>query len=200
MKLYGSLTSPYVRKTRTLITEKQLPVEFVAVDPRAPDSPVPNLNPLGLVPVLERDDGSTLFDSPVIAEYLDSLRSPPLIPIAGDSRWNVLRIAALGDGILDVATARTMELRRPAPQQSPATLKRQEEKIAHAITFAESHLPNGSWWVENRLTLADLALAVALEYVDFRYPHDWRSAHPRIAKWLEPISARASFRETRPPP
>jgi len=67
MKLYGSLTSPYVRKVRVLLKEKNIACEFVVADAWAADSPIPAMNPLGKVPVLVRDDGSVLFDSPLIA-------------------------------------------------------------------------------------------------------------------------------------
>ncbi len=199
MKLYGSATSPYVRKVRVVVKEKQLPVEFIVADPWATDSPVPVLNPLGLVPVLERDDSSALFDSPVIVEYLDSLKTPALIPVAGDARWQVLRWAALGDGIADAAAARMVELRRAEPQRSADALKRHEAKIARAIAFVERELEDGPWLVENRLTLADIALTTAFGYVDFRYPHEWKSSHPRLAKWFAAMSARPAFAETRPP-
>ncbi len=199
MKLFGSLTSPYVRKIRVLIAEKDVACDFVMADPTAADSPVPVHNPLGLVPVLVRDDGSALYDSPVIAEYLDSLKTPALIPSSGEPRWLVLRFAALADGILDQCVARTMELRRPASQQSAEVNKRREMKIAKAIEFAEGQAAGGAYLTSGRLTLADIALAVALGYIDFRYPHDWRSTSPRLAAWHEGIGARPSFVATRPP-
>ena len=132
MKLYGSLTSPYVRKLRILLREKDIPCEFVQADAWAADSPVPRLNPLGKVPVLERNDGSALYDSPVILEYLDSLKAPALLASAGEERWAMLRLQALADGILDATVTRLLESRRPQPQQSPENIKRQEEKIARA--------------------------------------------------------------------
>ncbi|MEK7815388.1 MAG: glutathione S-transferase N-terminal domain-containing protein, partial [Pseudomonadota bacterium] len=132
MKLYGSLTSPYVRKCRILIREKALACEFVQADAWAADSPVPRLNPLGKVPVLERADGAALYDSPVILEYLDSLKAPALTAPAGEDRWTMLRLDALADGILDATVTRLLESRRPLPQQSPENIKRQEEKIARA--------------------------------------------------------------------
>lgn len=199
MKLLGSLTSPYVRKIRVLIAEKDVTCDFVMADPNAADSPVPAHNPLGLVPVLVRDDGSALFDSPVIAEYLDSLKAPAFIPSSGEPRWQVLRFAALADGILDQCVARTMELRRPASQQSAEANKRRELKIAKAIEFAEGQVTSGAYLTSARLTLADIALAVALGYIDFRYPHDWRSTGPRLAAWYEGVGARPSLVATRPP-
>jgi glutathione S-transferase len=217
MKLYGSLTSPYVRKCRILIREKALTCGFVQADAWAADSPVPRLNPLGKVPVLERADGAALYDSPVILEYLDSLKAPALTAPAGEDRWTMLRLEALADGILDATVTRLLESRRPLPQQSPENIKRQEEKIARALAYADSLPQGGAYLMQNRFadgtearaagqgrpvrgfTLADLCLGVALEYVDFRYPHDWRAGHPRLARWLEGISKRPSFIETVPP-
>jgi len=199
MKLYGSLTSPYVRKVRVLLAEKRLDCEFVVADPMASDSPISAHNPLGLVPTLVRDDGFVLFDSPVILEYLDSLSAPALIPPGGEPRWRVLRWAALADGILDQAVARTMELRRPAALRSAQANARREEKIARALDFAERELPAGEHPAEERFTLADIALLAAIEYVDFRYPHDWRATRPRLAAWHERVRERPAFAATRPP-
>lgn len=199
MKLYGSLTSPYVRKARILIREKNLACEFVVADAWAADSPIPALNPLGKVPVLALDNGEVLFDSPVIVEYLDSLKAPALLPASGEARWAMLRWEALADGILDAAVIRFLELRRPVAQQSAETMKRQEEKIARSLDYTERHLGNGPWLMSDRFTIADLAMAVALEYTDFRYPHDWRSRHQRLASWHSGIGARPSFIETLPP-
>jgi glutathione S-transferase len=199
MKLYGSLTSPYVRKARVLIREKNLPGEFVVADAWAADGPIPALNPLGKVPVLALDDGEVLFDSPVILEYLDALTPPALLPATGEARWQMLRWEALADGILDAAVARYLESRRPAAQQSADNIRRQEDKIARAFDYIERHLRAVPWLMSDRFTLADLAVGVALEYTDLRYPHDWRGRHPRLASWQAGIGARPSFVETRPP-
>lgn len=199
MKLYGSLTSPYVRKVRILIREKNLACEFVVADAWAADSPIPALNPLGKVPALALDTGDVLFDSPVIVEYLDSLKAPVLLPVSGAARWETLRWQALADGMLDATVSRLLELRRPAEQQSAENVRRQEDKIARSIEYTEQRLSRESWLMENRFTLADLVMAVALEYIDFRYPHNWRGRHARLAQWLAGVSARPSLIETRPP-
>lgn len=199
MKLYGSLTSPYVRKARILIQEKKLPCEFVVADAWTANSPVPALNPLGKVPVLVRDDQTVVFDSPVIVEYLDALKPPAWLPATGEARWEMLRWQALADGLLDAVVIRLLESRRPAAQQSADNIRRQQEKITRAIEFTAQHLPKGPWLMSDRFTLADLFMGVALEYTDFRYPHDWRGRYPRLGEWLAGISARPSFVETRPP-
>ncbi len=198
MKLYGSLTSPYVRKARVLTREKNLQCEFVTADAWAVDSPIPALNPLGKVPVLSLDNGQVLFDSPVIIEYLDSLKTPALLPASGETRWAMLRWQALADGLLDAVVARLLESRRPVAQQSTDNIRRQEEKITRSIEYTAQQLSQ-AWLMSDRFTLADLVMAVALEYIDFRYPHDWRGRHPRLGEWLAGIGARPAFVETRPP-
>ncbi len=198
MKLYGSLTSPFVRKVRIVLAEKRLPHEFVVTEPGRVQA-IAHLNPLGRVPVLQPDDGEVLFDSPVIVEYLDALAPPALIPANGPARWQVLRWHALAQGVLEATVARLLETRRPAAQQSGESIALHENAIRAALDFAEARVPAATHLVEGRLTLADLAWAGALEYIDFRFAHDWRSTHPQLARWLAPWSARASFQSTQPP-
>lgn len=194
MKLYGSLTSPYVRKVRVLLHEKNIACEFIVSDPWDKDSIVPQHNPLGKVPVLELDVGTPLFDSPVIAEYLDAQKGEPLIPRLGESRWQ-----ALADGVLDAVVTRLLETRRPPEKQSAETMVHQERKVARALAFAAQTAKGETYLVQDRLSLADLALGVALAYTDLRYPHDWRAHHPRLADWFARTDTRPSFIDTQPP-
>lgn len=199
MKLYGNETSPYVRKVRVLALEKGIDCPLVKADYADPASPMHALNPLGKIPVMERDDGSALYDSPVIVEYLDSQKAPALIPATGESRWQVLRMQALADGMIDATVARMLELRRPPEQQAAATVQKQETKVAHGLDWAEKEMRGKAWLVENRMTVADIALAVAIDYIDFRYPHDWRARCPVLAAWHREIRQRPSFVSTRAP-
>lgn len=199
MKLYGSLTSPYVRKVRIVLLEKGLPCEFVVQGATDPGSRVPGLNPLGKVPVLERDDGEALFDSPLICEFLDSLKGDPLIPARGEPRWQVLRWQALSQGMLDAVVLRMLELRRLPDKQLPEAVSKQEHKVAQALAYADRGQPGRSYLVGDQLSLADIAMATACDYTDFRYAHDWRKRHPQLAAWHAAISRRPSFRETLPP-
>ncbi len=199
MKLYGSETSPYVRKARVLIQEKRLDVQFVKVDAGAQDSPVPALNPLGKVPVLERKDGSALYDSPVIVEYLDALKAPALLAASGEPRFAMRRVEALADGVLDAVVTRLLESRRPAGQQSADVIAREERRVARVLEWAETQVGSSPFLMEGRFSLADLVMGVALDYVDFRYAHDWRARCARLARWHEAIRTRPSFVATRAP-
>ncbi|HUW97364.1 MAG TPA: glutathione S-transferase N-terminal domain-containing protein [Acidiferrobacter sp.] len=199
MKLYGHGTSPYVRKVRIALREKNLPFEWIVEAPSDPGNRIASLNPLGKVPVFETDDGEVLFDSALIIEYIDSLGTERLIPPAGPERFKVLLWNTLGSGMMDATVARLLENRRPEAQRSRVFLARQEEKIARAIAWADKAEKGPVYVVGERFSLADLGLGTALQYVDFRYPHDWRSSHPALAKWLVAISARPAFAETLPP-
>jgi glutathione S-transferase len=199
MKLYGSETSPYVRKLRILIKEKGLACEFVIEGPADAAGHVAALNPLGKVPVLLRDAGDVLFDSPMIAEYLDSLTGEPLLPLTGEARWVTQRWHALGQGIMDAVVTRMQEGRKPAEKQTQETIGKQEGKIAAALKYADAAKRGATYLVDDRFSLADIALGVALEYIDLRYPHAWRAQHPRLALWQAGMAKRASFLETLPP-
>lgn len=199
MKLYGSETSPYVRKVRILIKEKGIACEFIVEGPADAAGNVAALNPLGKVPVLLRDGGDVLFDSPMIAEYLDSLKGDPLLPLTGEARWAIQRWHALGQGILDAVVARMLEGRKPAEKQTPEVISKQEGKIAAALKYADAAKKGATYLVDDRFSLADIALGVALEYIDLRYPHDWRATYPRLAQWQAGMAKRASFIGTLPP-
>jgi glutathione S-transferase len=199
MKLFGSPTSPYVRKARVLIAEKGLRCEFVMEDPWPDDSPVPARNPLGKVPVLDIGDGDYLFESALVVHYLDHLDGRPLAPPDAAGYWQAQWWQALGNGIIDAVVARVLESRRPPDKQMPEKTAREERRVHRAVETAERAVGAGAFLVGKCITLADLVMGVALQYADFRYPHDWRSRAPKLARWQAGVAARRSFEETLPP-
>jgi len=199
MKLYGSLTSPYARKARVLVREKNLPCEYVVEDPWPQDSPIPARNPLGKVPVLEIAPGSYLFESVMVVHYLDQVDGKSIEPKDAAGYWQSQWWQALGNGIIDAAIARVLETRRPEEKQMPQKLAREEARIHRAVGVGENAFKGGDFLVGDRFTLADLVFGVALQYTDFRYPHDWRSRAPKLARWHAGITSRRSFEETLPP-
>jgi len=200
MKLLGSLTSPYVRKTRIVLAEKKIEYIFDIEDPWNEKSRVADANPLGKVPVLVLDDDSTLFDSRVIVEFLDSV-SPisRLIPSNNREKIDVKRWEALADGVLDAAVAVVLERRRPAKQKSETTIKRQMDKIERGVAVMARDLGDKPWCCGNALTLADIACGVALGYLDFRHSaYDWRVLYANLAKLAARLAERPSFADTLP--
>jgi glutathione S-transferase len=200
MKLYGSLTSPFVRKVRIVLLEKRLACELMVEGPADAAGNVARLNPLRAIPVLERDDGEVYFDSIVICEYLDSLNDTPrLYPAGGEPRWLALRWHALGQGMMEATVARFVERRKPADKQDGTTAAKHEARIAQALAFANERVPASGFIQGATIGIADIALGAALGYIDLRYAHDWRGAYPRLAAWFAPLNARPAFVETLAP-
>jgi len=132
MKVFYSDASPYARKVRMAVVEKGLSdqVQFEVCAPYDKPADLVEANPVIKIPALVREDGSSLFDSAVICEYLDSLTPEPqlLPPAAGEERWAVLRLHALANGMTDATYLATMEGRRPDGEQSPAWVEKQRGK------------------------------------------------------------------------
>ena len=200
MKLIASPTSPYARKVRIVLTEKNLAADFVVDLPWSPTTTVPQFNPLGKVPVLVCDDGSTLFDSRVIVEYLDLLApSPALYGSTPAERIRIKRWEALADGVSDAAAAIVIENRRVETERSPGWIVRQHSKLDAAMAAMANDLGERAWCVGEQYSLADIATACALGFVSFRLPQiDWRAKHPSLAGWFDRISLRDAFSATVP--
>ncbi len=200
MKLIGSLTSPFVRKVRIVLAEKKIDYEFVIDSPWTPDSGVPNLNPLGKIPVLSLDDDTVLFDSRVISEYLDNVApNSKLMPATNRERTEVKRWEALADGICDAAALIFLEKKRPTEQQSAEWISRQNAKIIAGLEYMSEQLGDQSWCMGTHFSMADIAAGCALGYLAFRFPEiDWNVKHPNLARLHEKLKLRAAFADTQP--
>ncbi|HEX4857920.1 MAG TPA: glutathione S-transferase C-terminal domain-containing protein [Usitatibacteraceae bacterium] len=200
MKLVASLTSPYARKVRIVMAEKRIECEFVAENVWSAETQVGLFNPLGKIPVLILDDGLALYDSRVIAEYLDGI-SPVsrLLPDNGRERILVKRWEALGDGIMDAGIAVFLERKRIPELQSAEWIARQRGKVEAAIEVAARDLGERDWCHGVGLTLADISLACALLWLEFRLPEfGWRAQHANLAAWIKRLESRTSFADTIP--
>lgn len=203
MKLIGSLTSPYVRKTRVVLAEKKLEYEFVLENVWAQDTTIQQYNPLGKVPCLIMDDGGVLFDSRVIVEYLDTL-SPVgrLLPQSGRERAAIKCWEAIADGVLDAAVAINIELNRREPQfRSQAWIDRQYGKINAALDYMNRSLEDQPAFCTGvNFSLADVAVGCALGYLDLRCEDlGWRQQYGHLQRLEEKLRVRPSFVGTVPP-
>lgn len=200
MKLIGTTTSPYTRKVRVVLAEKRMECAFVVDVPNSDSSTVTQYNPLGKIPVLVLDDDSTLFDSRVIAEYLDNA-SPGnrLIPEEKRPRIQVRRWEALADGCTDAAIAVLMEKRRPVEQQLPEWITRQQGKVDRALQMMADDLAAKTWCTGDFFTLADIAVGCCLGWLELRWPDlPWRRNHPNLARLADKLAQRQSFKDTAP--
>lgn len=200
MQLIYAAASPFARKVRVLAAETglldQIELLDTAVLPTTLNERVNALNPLGKIPVLLTDDDETLYDSRVICEYLDTLHPGAKLLPSGASRWQVLRLAALADGLMDAALlARYERAARPVELQWPAWLDGQLGKVQRALAELERQVEK----LQGPLDLAQIGVACALGYLDFRFADlDWRAAHPGLAAFQQTFAQRASMQASAP--
>jgi glutathione S-transferase len=200
MKLAYSSASPFVRKVNVSAEELGLAnrIENVAtkVLPTEPNRDYGKAAPLMKVPSLTLDDGTVLFDSIVICEYLDSLAGGNrLFPGSGDARWRALRLHALANGILDAAVLTRYEtFLRPEGLRWDAWTQGQLTKVDQGLDELEAEA--GAF---KSLNIGTITVGCALGYLDFRFAdRNWRGTHPKLAGWFDEISKRESFRKTVP--
>lgn len=200
MQLIYAAASPFARKVRVLAAEtgllERIELFDTAVLPTTLNERVNALNPLGKIPVLLTDDGQALYDSRVICEYLDTLHQGTKLLPDGTARWQVLRLAALADGLMDAALlARYERAARPAELQWSAWLEGQLGKIQRALAELERQVGQ----LQGPLDLAQIGVACALGYLDFRFADlDWRAAHPGLAAFQQAFAQRASMQASAP--
>ncbi|HEY3598368.1 MAG TPA: glutathione S-transferase N-terminal domain-containing protein [Paraburkholderia sp.] len=199
MKLIGSMSSPFVRKTRIVLAEKKIDYKLVLENVWSPDTAIHTFNPLGKVPCLVMEDGEAVFDSRVICEYVDTL-SPvgKLIPQPGRERIEVRCWEALADGMSDAAVLMRLEVTQRDPEhRSDKWLARQRRKVDDGLVAMSQGLGSKMWCTGNHYTLADIAVGCALSYLDFRSPDlNWREQHPNLDKHYQKLAQRQSFLDT----
>ncbi|MBW6398385.1 glutathione S-transferase N-terminal domain-containing protein [Roseomonas sp. HJA6] len=195
MKLAYSPASPYVRKCWMVAILRGIDsrIELWKVPTSAPE--LAAQNPLSKIPTLITDDGQVLYDSPVIAEYLDSVGDAPrLIPAEGPARWKALTLAALGDGILDATQPRRREIALPQDDGRKDYIATQQAKVTRALAVLEEES------LGDLTTIGEIAVACALGYLDFRYPHEpWRPGHPKLEAWYARIVTLPAMARSMPP-
>ncbi len=156
-----------------------------------PHAELMKVNPLGKIPTLELEDGTVIYDSPVIIEYLDTLHTgAKLYPTAWPERLTALRRHALGQGMLDAALPLLSEGFRPPERQSEPHKALWRAKLRASVEALEHE---AAALGASGFTVGHLAIGVALAYLDFRFADlVWREAHPKLAAWHETFNARPS--------
>jgi glutathione S-transferase len=199
MKLLYSPASPYARKVLVLAHEVGL-IDRIAVTTAgaSPTGPAPEVaahNPLGKIPALVLEDGTALYDSRVICEYLDGLSAGPRLFPEGAARWDALIRQALADGLLDAALLTRYErVLRPEERRWDAWESGQTGKIRSALDRFETLVAGGP-----ALDIGTVAMACALGYLDLRFPDlAWREGRPALAAWFADFARRPSMEATVP--
>jgi len=192
MLLHWSPRSPYVRKVMIAASEmglaEQLHCVRTVVGGTTPHLELMQENPLGKIPTLVLADGTIIYDSPVVCEYLDSLHNGPKLFPTGPERITAMRRLALGDGMLDVALALLSERFRPAERQSQPHMDLWRGKLVACVPALEKE---ADALASSPYSIGHLAIGIALAYLDFRFAElNWRDGHPKLAAWHATFNAR----------
>ena len=189
MKLLASLASPYTRKVRVVLAEKKMDFDLEVVDVAPAENPVNAHNPLGKIPTLVLDDGTALYDSRVIVEFLDHA-SPlnRLIPADFRERVQVRRWEALADGVLDAGI-----LVRGGFQ-----IEKQVARIRRAMARLAADLEGRAWCHGERYSLADVAVGCCVGWLGFRKPGnvDWPGEYSVLTRHYQKLMERPAFADT----
>jgi glutathione S-transferase len=201
MTLHWSPRSPYVRKVMIAIHEMGLQDRVrtvrTVVGGTTPHRELMKTNPLGKIPTLELPDGTAIYDSPVIIEYLDTLHNgPKLYPLPWPQRLTALRRHALGQGMLDTALSLLAEGFRPPERQSQPHQDLWRAKLDACVAALEEE---AEALATSGFNVGHLAIGVALGYLDFRFAAiAWRDGHPKLAAWHKTFNARPSVQANLP--
>ena len=197
MKLAYSPNSPYVRKCVALAIQRGIDKQMELWTVGTTDPALVKINPLSKVPTLVLDDGTALYDSPVICEYLDSVGDgPKMFPPVGPARWKALRQEALGDGILDATQPRRREIALPQDEGRQTYIALQQGKVKASLAVLEAEADS----LGMLTNIGEITIACALGYMDFRYANEpWRPGHPKLEAWYAKVSAMPAMARTVPP-
>jgi glutathione S-transferase len=201
MKLYWSPRSPFVRKVMVCAHElgiaDRIEKVYALVSLNQVNRDVMRVNPIGRIPALVADDGTVLYDSHVVCEYLDAqYGNSRLFPAKAPQRWDALWRLALADGMLETLVLWRAERVKPAPQQSSPVLVAFDRKVESALEALEE---DASSLKLDDVDIGEIATGCALGYLDFRFVElDWRARCPRAALWFGSFGERPSMQHTLP--
>ena len=192
MKLHWSPRSPFVRKVMVFAHETGLVDRLICVRTvvamKAPNAALLPDNPLSKIPTLVLDDGSPLYDSGVICEYLDTLHDQAkMFPAVGVARWTALRRQALGDGFLDF-----LLLWRHERERSPSSQMLLDAFASKYLATMKSLETEAIVLDRTPFGIGHIAIGCGLSYLDFRFPGlAWRDGYPQIATWHASFAPKA---------
>ena len=200
MKLIIATPSPYARKVRVVLREKNIEFKEIVDVPLNRDTLTKNLNPLGKIPILIEDGKEPLFDSKVIIQYLDNLVPNPLFyPASPIENVSAKLVEAAADGVSDALVLICLENVRQEKLRSSDWKDRQATKIYQGAKYLSDYLGAKQFYVGDHFTIADVSAFSCLEYLDLRFPKfNWKIKHPNLKNYWDIHKNRQSYLETRP--
>lgn len=202
LRLISATPSPYARKVRIALAEKGIPFELQTEVPWDSSTRTPKYNPLEKLPVLILEDGSAVYESRFILEYLEAkYPAPPMLPDDIDGKLAARQVEVLADGVCDAFVLLFFERHRAPEHQSGEWMARQQRKLDGGMAAIAGIAGERAYVVGGRFGLADIAVGSVTGYLSVRWPeYPWRERHPTLAALSDRLEQRASFRGSVPYP
>ena len=200
MKLVIATPSPFARKVRVALREKNIEFNEVVDVPWNKDTITKNFNPLGKIPILMEENKESLFDSKVIVQYLDHINEAQLMyPKDPQDNISARLIESVADGVCDAIVLVFLENSRNETLRSNDWVQRQEKKIYEGTKYLSDHLGNKKYFVGGHFNIADVCAFSCLEYLDLRFiKFNWKTKYPNLEKYWVIHKYRPSFLNTKP--
>ena len=201
-KLISATPSPYARKVRIALMEKNIPFELITEVPWDSTTSTPKYNPLEKLPVLLCEDGKSVYESRFILEYLELKHPlPALLPPSIDGIIAAKRLEVLCDGICDALVLMFFERQRSKSSQSAEWTARQRRKVDGGLKELARLIENRPFTVGDSFGLGDISVATVVGYISVRWPQmNWREPYPNLSTHSDRMEARRSFQTSRPTP
>ncbi len=200
MKLIIATPSPYARKVRVVLREKDIDCEEIIDIPWNENTLTKDVNPIGKIPILLQEGIAPIYDSKVIVQYLEYLKQEPLMyPLDPTDNISARLIETIFDGVCDAVVLVFLENSRHENLRSTDWIKRQKKKIYRGIEYMSGDLGNKNYFVGNDFSIADVCGISCLEYLDLRFSKfNWRRQYPNLENYWHTHKDRKSFLETKP--
>jgi glutathione S-transferase len=199
MIVYGASLSPFVRKVLVFAAEKGIEVELKPTGLGNKDPEFIEASPFGKMPGL-RDGDFAISDSSAIVAYMEAVKPEPnLIPTEPKARARTIWFDEYADTILFACGGKMFFNRIVAPRflgqagDEAVAAKAECEELPPLLDYLESVIPASGFLVEDRLTLADIAVASPFANLQHIHVALDPKRHPKVIAYVETILARPSF-------
>ena len=176
--LYNGPNSPFGRKAKITAIFHKIQLEEKIIKVQESEF-LDNFNPLRKIPTLVINNNQTIIDSDNICLYFDEISSIETL-FKKENYWQIMSTISVANGIMESVLERRMELIRPSNEQSKDFINKQEIRAFRTINWLEKNWYN----YEKKISMDQIAVAVALEYTKFRFTDSWSKDCKKLNEWL----------------
>ena len=192
LTLYNGPNSPFGRKAKITAIFHKIQLEEKIIKVQESEF-LDNFNPLRKIPTLVINNNQTIIDSDNICLYFDEISSIETL-FKKENYWQIMSTISVANGIMESVLERRMELIRPSNEQSKSFINKQEIRTFRTINWLEKNWDN----YEKKISMDQIAIAVALEYTKFRFTDSWSKDCQKLNEWLSDFNSNDFMKLTIP--